>query len=142
MTIENYLISNLNQYDFIFNKLDSHLSKKCLIFFTGELGSGKTSFIKQLLLYKYKFNDATSPTFGIINTYTIESTNIYHYDLYRIKNTMELDEIGFYDNLEINALHFIEWPEIIPKDIINPDIAINFETNFDERIISIEYFNE
>ena len=142
MTIENYLISNLNQYNFIFSKIESYLSKKCLIYFTGELGSGKTSFIKQLLLYNYKFHDVTSPTFGIVNTYSINNINIYHYDLYRIKNSSELNEIGFYNNLDINGIHLIEWPEIIPKDILEPDIAINFETNLDERIICIKYFNE
>tara|TARA_B100000900_G_C20128403_1_gene532930 strand:- start:141 stop:569 length:429 start_codon:yes stop_codon:yes gene_type:complete len=142
MKIENYLITNLNQYNFIIDKMDSYLSKKCIIYFTGELGSGKTSFIKQLLLTKYKFTDATSPTFGIVNTYFINAMKIYHYDLYRIKNYLELDEIGFYNNLDINALHFIEWPEIIPKGIINPDIAINFETNIEQRVISVKYFNE
>lgn len=142
MIIENYLISNLNQYNFIFSKIEFYLSKKCLIYFTGELGSGKTSFIKQLLMYNYKLCDVTSPTFGIVNTYPINNINIYHYDLYRIKNSSELDEIGFYNNLDIKGIHLIEWPEIIPKDILKPDIAINFETNLDERIISIKYFNE
>ncbi len=142
MIIENYLITNLNQYNLIFNKMNSYLSKKCLIFFTGELGSGKTSFIKKLLSSKYKFEEATSPTFGIVNTYSFNSTDVYHYDLYRIKHSSELDEIGFYNSLDINALHFIEWPEIIPKGIVKPDIVINFDTNITDRIISIKYINE
>ena len=62
---------------------------------------------------------------------------IYHYDLYRITIPTELYDIGFYDNLETNALHFIEWPEIIPKKISRPNIIINFESLFKERIISI-----
>tara|TARA_Y100000768_G_scaffold9429_1_gene6668 strand:- start:12217 stop:12645 length:429 start_codon:yes stop_codon:yes gene_type:complete len=142
MITENYLVTNMQQYDFIFGKIDSYLSKKCLIYFIGELGSGKTSFIKQLLNSKYKFNDTTSPTFGIVNTYSINNSQIYHYDLYRIKNSCELDEIGFYNNLDISTLHLIEWPEIIPHGIIKPDIIINFETFIQDRIISIEYCNE
>ena len=142
MNIENYLITDFNQYDFVFNKIDPYLSNKCLIFFTGELGSGKTSFIKKFLSYKYNFSDVTSPTFGIINSYFINSAYIYHYDLYRLKDSLELDEIGFYNNLDINALHLIEWPEIIPKNIVKPNLSINFETNFEERLISINYINE
>ncbi len=142
MKIENYLITNLNQYNFIFRKLDSYLSKKCLIFFKGELGSGKTTFIKHLFLSKYKFTQVTSPTFGIVNTYVINKKDIYHYDLYRIKNPFELNEIGFYNNLDIDALHLIEWPEIIPKNMIQPDIIISFDSNSEERIISIQYLDE
>tara|TARA_B100000902_G_C26685891_1_gene610051 strand:- start:108 stop:536 length:429 start_codon:yes stop_codon:yes gene_type:complete len=142
MTIENYLITSLDQYNHIFDKINSYLSKRCIILFTGELGSGKTSFIKELLLYRYKFNCTTSPTFGIINSYSTDEMHIFHYDLYRIKNCLELDEIGFYNNLDIDALHLIEWPEIIPKGIIEPHITINFETNNEERIISIKYLNE
>ncbi len=142
MKIENYLITNIVEYNYIFSRLDSYLSKKCLLFFIGELGSGKTSFIKQLLLHKYEFSNTTSPTFGIINTYAISNTFIYHYDLYRINDSSELDEIGFYNNLDIDAIHFVEWPEIIPKNVVKPDIIIDFETNSEERIISIKYFNE
>ena len=142
MIIENYLITDTGQYTIIFDKLSSHLSKKCLIFLTGELGSGKTSFIKELLATKFKFDETSSPTFGIVNTYSINRKNIYHYDLYRIKNHSELNEFGFYENLDIQTLHFIEWPEIIPKNIINPDIAINFESQFEDRIVTIKYLNE
>ena len=142
MTSENYLITEFDQYDFIINRMDPYISNKCVIFFTGELGSGKTSFIKKFLSYKYSFSGVTSPTFGIINSYSISNTYIYHYDLYRIKNDLELGEIGFYNNLDINTLHLIEWPEIIPKKIVKPNILINFETNIEERLISINYTNE
>ena len=142
MTSENYLITDFDQYDFILNQIDPYLSNKCVIFFTGELGSGKTSFIKKFLLHKYSFSGVTSPTFGIINSYSVNNTFIYHYDLYRIKSSSELGEIGFYNNLDINALHLIEWPEIIPKNIVKPNILINFETISEERLISINYTNE
>ena len=62
---------------------------------------------------------------------------IYHYDLYRITKPAELNDIGLYDNLEANALHFIEWPEIIPKQISKPNIIISFQTLSKERMISI-----
>ena len=62
---------------------------------------------------------------------------IYHYDLYRITKPAELNDIGFYDNLDQDALHFIEWPEIIPKQISRPNIIINFQSLLKEKIISI-----
>ena len=108
----------------------------------GQLGSGKTTFVKELLLHKYKFNDVNSPTFGIINTYNIKENLIYHYDLYRINNVSELDEIGFYDNLETEAVHFIEWPEIIPQKLISANFIISFEIIDQYRLISFENTDE
>jgi tRNA A37 threonylcarbamoyladenosine biosynthesis protein TsaE len=72
----------------------------------------------------------------------LNDTNIYHYDLYRITKSNELYDIGFYDNLETNTVHFIEWPEIIPKKMCSPNIIINFQSLITDRIISIDAINE
>jgi tRNA threonylcarbamoyladenosine biosynthesis protein TsaE len=72
----------------------------------------------------------------------INGMNLYHYDLYRITKSNELYDIGFYDNLENDTVHFIEWPEIIPKQMCNPNIIINFQSLNKERIISIDTINE
>ena len=137
MANKNYLIKNLSDYVSLFKNINLCFNNRTVIFLKGELGSGKTTFVQNYLKYKYAFTNTTSPTFGIINTYSIGQIMIYHYDLYRITIPTELYDIGFYDNLETNALHFIEWPEIIPKKISRPDIIINFESLFKERIISI-----
>ena len=137
MANKNYLIKNLSDYVSLFKNINLCFNNRTIIFLKGELGSGKTTFVQNYLKYKYAFTNTTSPTFGIINTYSIGQIMIYHYDLYRITIPTELYDIGFYDNLETNALHFIEWPEIIPKKISRPDIIINFESLFKERIISI-----
>ena len=113
-----------------------------IILLEGNLGSGKTTFVQKYLLDKYNFKNTSSPTFGIINTYMLNDTNIYHYDLYRITKSNELYDIGFYDNLETNTVHFIEWPEIIPKKMCSPNIIINFQSLITERIISIDAINE
>ncbi len=104
----------------------------------GELGSGKTTFIRQLLADKYDFHNTSSPTFGLINTYNIHNKLIFHYDLYRVDKELELNEIGIYDNLEIEAIHFIEWPEVIPSNFIRPDMTISFEMMDEYRLISIK----
>ena len=137
MANKNYLIKNLGDYVSLFKNINLCFNNRTVIFLKGELGSGKTTFVQNYLKYKYAFTNTTSPTFGIVNTYSISQIMIYHYDLYRITKPEELNDIGLYDNLEANALHFIEWPEIIPKQICTPNIIINFQSLFKERIISI-----
>ena len=138
MKNRNYLVPFIKNYPPIFRELNLNFGKKTIILLKGQLGSGKTTFVRELLSYKYKFNDVNSPTFGIINTYNIKENLIYHYDLYRINNVSELDEIGFYDNLETEAVHFIKWPEIIPLKLINANFIISFEIIDQYRLISID----
>ena len=138
MRYRNYLVPFIKNYPLIFRELNLNFGKKTIILLKGQLGSGKTTFVKELLFHKYKFNDVNSPTFGIINTYNIKENLIFHYDLYRINNVSELDEIGFYDNLETEAVHFIEWPEIIPLKLINVNFIISFEVIDQYRLISID----
>ena len=137
MANKNYLVKNLDDYKSLFKNINLCSNNKGVIFLKGELGSGKTTFVQKYLKYKYAFTNTSSPTFGLVNTYPINDIMIYHYDLYRIIKPAELNDIGFYDNLESNALHFIEWPEIIPKQISKPNIIINFQSLSKERIISI-----
>ena len=137
MENKNYLIKNLSDYESLFRNINLYDNNRMVIFLKGELGSGKTTFVQNYLKYKYAFTNTSSPTFGIVNTYLINKIMIYHYDLYRITKPAELNDIGFYDNLDQDALHFIEWPEIIPKQISKPYIIINFQLLSKERIISI-----
>ena len=142
MKNRNYLVPFINNYSSIFTELNLNFDKKTIVLLKGQLGSGKTTFVKELLIHKYKFNDANSPTFGIINTYNIKENLVFHYDLYRVNKLSELDEIGLYDNLEIEAVHFIEWPEIIPQKLINANFVISFEIIDQQRLISIQSSDE
>ena len=137
MANKNYLIKNISDYQSLFKNINLCINNRTVIFLKGELGSGKTTFVQKYLKYKYSFTNASSPTFGIVNTYPVNDIIIYHYDLYRITKESELNDIGFYENLEANTLHFIEWPEIIPKQISRPNIIINFQSLLKEKIISI-----
>ena len=137
MTKNNYLITQAFDYHILFKNLNINFDSKKIIFLKGNLGSGKTFLVKELLRYLYNFNNTSSPTFGIINSYKIKDKHIYHYDLYRINNSSELDEIGFYNNLEINTLHLIEWPEIIPSKIIKSNVDIYLDVINGQRLISV-----
>ena len=77
-----------------------------------------------------------------LDTYMTSIGQVYHYDLYRINETSELEEIGLYDNLELEGLHLIEWPEIIPKEFIQPSMIISFQVINNHRMISIENHDE
>ena len=89
-----------------------------IICFFGELGAGKTTFVRNLINSIYKRNklekpiSIKSPSFPILLTYEVNSFEIYHYDLYRILKRSDLSEINIFEELN-NSITFIEWPEII-----------------------------
>ena len=84
----------------------------------GELGSGKTTAVRNLINSIYKTNklqkpiSIKSPSFPILLTYEVNNFEIYHYDLYRISKRKDLSEINIFEELN-NSITFIEWPEII-----------------------------
>ncbi len=84
----------------------------------GELGAGKTTFVRLLVNNLYLLNNLskpaiiTSPTYPILITYEFNSSQIYHYDLYRVKHLKELEELDFFENLK-NNITLVEWPEML-----------------------------
>ena len=76
----------------------------------GELGSGKTFFVKKVVEELGFDGYVSSPTFTILNIYEA-STYLYHFDFYRLKNVEEIEKIGFYNLLTEEGVFFIEWPE-------------------------------
>ena len=137
----------------ISQKISNYLSKGDIVFLYGEIGVGKTTFIKHLinsLQFKsnQKITEVPSPTFNIVYEYKIDELIIQHYDLYRVKSHMELKNIGIFENQK-DTLILVEWPEIIkekPKNII--ELNFNYEENLSKRRLIIssnfkkEIFNE
>jgi len=118
-----------------------------VLFFYGDIGVGKTTFIKYLInnlqkINRSKLTEVTSPTFSIVNEYKLGNTKILHYDLYRIKDKKELKNIGLLENYK-DALLLIEWPELIskkPKNLIK--FFFSYEMNFKKRSIIIKNINK
>ena len=114
-----------------------------IIFLYGEIGVGKTTFVKYLINGLQKENNeiitnVTSPTFNILNEYQIKNIKINHYDLYRLKSANELKELNLFSE-KLNTITLIEWPQIViekPK----PLIELNFEytKDFQERSVQIK----
>ena len=87
---------------------------------------------------KQKISEVTSPTFTVINEYQIKKTLIKHYDLYRIKNKKELNNLGIDENLK-DQITLVEWPETVKKIKIKNSINLIFEykKNYTKRYLSI-----
>jgi len=112
----------------------------------GDLGAGKTTFSRMFinaLFEKEKINKPDkikSPTFPIMINYPILNYNIYHYDLYRLKNKNELTEIGLFENLENNII-IIEWPELLTNNYkLEKNYLIDFDIiNSSKRSVKIHH---
>ncbi len=130
-------LSNIN---IVAQQVITTLSNNSIITFEGNLGSGKTTLIKEICKLKDCNDSITSPTYSIINEYkTTAGNNIYHMDLYRLNTTEEAEEIGFLDFMDSGNLCLIEWPAIALPLIDLPHLAITIQNENDgERIYHLE----
>ena len=111
-----------------------------LINLIGNLGAGKTTFVRGLI-QELGFDEfVKSPTFTIVESYESDNLKVFHFDLYRIEDDRELQAIGVEDYLtEENAITLVEWPEKSKRYFNNPDyiIELNHCDNDEKRLINI-----
>ena len=127
---------------FISKKFSDLIKKGDIVFFYGEIGVGKTTFIKYLInslqsKKKIRLTEVPSPTFNIVNEYKIDEIIINHYDLFKIKDPKELFNIGIFED-SAEKITLVEWPEIIlnkPKKII--ELYFSYEDDFKQRNLKI-----
>jgi tRNA threonylcarbamoyladenosine biosynthesis protein TsaE len=115
-----------------------------IIFLYGEMGVGKTTFVKylinQLLIKKnLQTTEVTSPTFNLLNEYEIDNLIIKHYDLFRLKNESEIQNLDLFEQNK-NTITLIEWPELIEKENVKKtiDLVFNYENEFNNRSVKID----
>lgn len=129
-------ISDLGQLPSVAKELLDTFKGYSIFLFQGEMGSGKTTFIKELCKELGSTNNFSSPTYSIVNEYKIPTKKIFHFDLYRLKSTDELFDIGFEDYLSQNAFIFIEWPLLCMDFIKNEKfVQISIKHHSDKRTI-------
>ena len=117
------------------------------LFLRGELGVGKTTFIRYLINFLQKKNkqsitEISSPTFNLVHEYKLGSLIIKHYDLYRINDEKELTNIGIYED-NSDEITLIEWPEKMKKYNTNNiiDLSFEYDDEFKKRFLNISSSN-
>ena len=135
-------ISSENKTEDVAKKMSNKIKPGDVLFIYGEMGVGKTTFVKYLinnlqLKFIGKSTEVTSPTFNIMNEYEINNFIVKHYDLYRLKSIEELDDLNLFEKNNRSIL-LIEWPQIIkkkPNSLI--EIFFEYENNYQNRFIKI-----
>lgn len=99
-----------------------------IVLLVGDLGAGKTAFVKGVVKALHGDPDqVTSPTFTIVNEYSLDDFPIYHFDLYRLENPNELYNIGFEEYFYGSGVCFIEWPERASDFFDDNTIVVNIK---------------
>ena len=122
--------------------LASQLKDRDFVILCGDLGSGKTKFTEGFLSFFGLDDEISSPTFTIVNEYSKDNMNIFHFDVYRLEDLDEFYAIGGPDYFD-RGICLIEWGELI-EPILSKYIKINIskdDNNDNIRYINIEYIN-
>lgn len=124
--------------------LFAKLSLAGSVWLSGDLGAGKTTFVRYFLQSLGYVGAVKSPTFTLVEPYKFDShafnhlTHIYHADLYRLNDPEELDFIGFFDYFDVNSLVLIEWASRAEHILPKPDFLIDIQKlDNDKRQITI-----
>ena len=138
-------LENTKKFADIFSK---NIFKGNIILLYGEVGVGKTTFIKFLInslqkIDKIDISEITSPTFSLMNQYKLNKYEIHHYDLYRLNNEKDILSLNIFEDF-YNKVILIEWPEILGKLKPRNTIDINFEygENFNSRYLTISAYEK
>ena len=118
-----------------------------IIFLYGEIGAGKTTFVRFLINNLeaengIKKSDILSPTFNIVYDYDVGNIKILHYDLYRLKNYKDINQLGMFETSS-NQIKIVEWPELIkpkPKDRV--DVLFQYSKLMKSRKVKIIGFGK
>ena len=136
------IIKSLDHLKLISNKIADNVSKKDCIFLIGEIGVGKTTFTRNFVNYLQKREgvketDVLSPTFNLLYEYDIKNLKVMHYDLYRIKNSKELDQLGIFKE-DLDSIKIIEWPGLVKTHLVNRlELNLKYSNEENERELSL-----
>lgn len=114
-----------------------------VIVLTGDLGAGKTQFVQGVAAGLGVRGNVTSPTFNILLTYANGKLPLYHFDLYRLESSDELEDIGYYETIDGDGASFIEWgekfPEALPYGYLEISLRLDDQGN---RLVRAHSYGE
>jgi tRNA threonylcarbamoyladenosine biosynthesis protein TsaE len=133
-------LSHLSDIKKVVPEFLNALGQRKIVAFYGEMGAGKTTFIKGLLEYMAIEDHASSPTFSIVNEYySANFGKVYHFDFYRILSEREALDIGVEEFFEDdNAFCFIEWPQKIHNLLPLNSVSVSIDVENEKRIIQLD----
>jgi len=139
------ITESLEETQALGRKIGVLLEAGTVVALTGDLGSGKTVFVQGLARGLDVSNEyyITSPTYTLLNEYPGRYT-LFHVDLYRIENPVDLEDIGIGEIIDSNGVVAVEWADKLQKDFLSEHIALHFEILGDEsrKIVITEYGHE
>lgn len=110
-------------------RLAGAITTGCSIYLKGPLGAGKTTMVRGLLRGMGYTENVRSPTYALVESYQLGGYEIYHFDLYRLAHTEELENIGIRDYMSPHSISIIEWPERAAE--VLPPADITFDIQYD-----------
>ena len=119
-------------------ELASYCPKGSLIYLQGELGTGKTTWVRGFLRGFGYTGNVKSPTYTLVEPYLFNGRQIYHFDLYRLEDPQELETIGLRDYLDGQGICLVEWPEKAKSVLVSPDLWLKIDYLQTQRRVEIE----
>ena len=140
-------LKSLKDTQFFSENISKIIGPGDIIFLYGEIGVGKTTFVRFFINYLenkngIKNSDVLSPTFNIVYDYNVGNIKILHYDLYRLKNYKDISQLGMFETSN-DSIKIVEWPELIeskPKNRV--DIQFQYSKLIDSRKVKIVGFGK
>ena len=143
METKRYVTTSADETEKVGAELRGQVKDNAFLALFGDLGAGKTAFVRGFIQSILPEAIVTSPTYNIVNKYTFECKSIYHFDMYRITDDDDLYSVGFYDYLD-NGIIISEWSENIPFAIPDEYVKITIKklSCDNEREITVEFIND
>lgn len=139
MTTAEIIIPSLDRIAEAARSFVAHIGERRLFAFYGDMGAGKTTFIKAICDELGVTDTVSSPTFAIVNEYNSANGPIYHFDFYRINSISEVMDLGFDDYVNSGYLCLMEWPELIEDLMPDDTVSVHIEAREDgTRLVSMD----
>ena len=141
------IIKSLEHLKLLSIKIGKKLSRSDCLLLSGEIGVGKTTFSRYLINFLQneqgiKLTEVLSPTFNLLYEYELKKFKVMHYDLYRLKDKKEVEQLGIFKESN-QTVKIIEWPELLKDNIINKlELNFSYKDKESERNVEIKKYGK